>query len=66
MADNKIITIIKCQNIAPIENLTREIKSSSLKMGVFANNGSGKTFCMFLQKEFILKFKRVQAFILFH
>lgn len=44
MAENKITTIIKCQNIAPIENLTREIKSSSLKMGVFANNGSGKTF----------------------
>lgn len=44
MADDKITTIIKCQNIAPIENLTREIKSSSLKMGVFANNGSGKTF----------------------
>jgi len=44
MADDKITTIIKCQNIAPIENLTREIKSSSLKMCVFANNGSGKTF----------------------
>ena len=44
MADDKITTRIKCQNIAPIENLTREIKSSSLKMGVFANNGSGKTF----------------------
>lgn len=44
MADDKITTIIKCQNVAPIENLTREIKSSSLKMGVFANNGSGKTF----------------------
>lgn len=44
MAEEKITTIIKCQNIAPIENLTREIKSSSLKMGVFANNGSGKTF----------------------
>lgn len=44
MADDKITTIIKCQNIAPIENLNREIKSSSLKMGVFANNGSGKTF----------------------
>lgn len=44
MAEDKITTIIKCQNIAPIENLTREIKSSSLKMGVFANNGSGKTF----------------------
>lgn len=44
MADDKITTIINCQNIAPIENLTREIKSSSLKIGVFANNGSGKTF----------------------
>lgn len=44
MADDKITTILKCQNIAPIENLTKEIKSSSLKMGVFANNGSGKTF----------------------
>lgn len=44
MVDDKITTIIKCQNIAPIENLTREIRSSSLKMGVFANNGSGKTF----------------------
>ena len=44
MAEEKITTKIKCQNIAQIENLTREIKSSSLKMGVFANNGSGKTF----------------------
>lgn len=44
MADDKITTIIKCQNIAPIENLVKEIKTSSLKMGVFANNGSGKTF----------------------
>lgn len=44
MADDKITTTIKCQNIAPIENLTREIKSNSLKIGVFANNGSGKTF----------------------
>lgn len=44
MADEKIKTVIRCQNIAPIENLAREIKSSSLKIGVFANNGSGKTF----------------------
>lgn len=44
MADDKITTLIKCQNIAPLENLNREIKSSSLKLGVFANNGSGKTF----------------------
>lgn len=44
MADDKITTLIKCQNIAPLENLTREITLSSLKIGVFANNGSGKTF----------------------
>jgi wobble nucleotide-excising tRNase len=45
MSDNrKIKTIIKCQNIAPLENLDKEIQSSSLKIAVFANNGSGKTF----------------------
>lgn len=44
MTNNKIKTVIECQNIAPIENLKREIKSSSLKIAVFANNGSGKTF----------------------
>jgi wobble nucleotide-excising tRNase len=44
MADDKIKTVIRCQNIAPIENLNREISSGSLKIGVFANNGSGKTF----------------------
>jgi wobble nucleotide-excising tRNase len=44
MAGEKIKTNIQCQNIAPIENLTRLISSNSLKMGVFANNGSGKTF----------------------
>lgn len=42
MADTK--TNIQCQNIAPILNLTKEISSTSLKIGVFANNGSGKTF----------------------
>ena len=44
MAEKVIKTNIQCQNIAPIENLVREIKSNSLKIGVFANNGSGKTF----------------------
>jgi wobble nucleotide-excising tRNase len=44
MAGEKIKTNIQCQNIAPIENLTRLISSNSLKVGVFANNGSGKTF----------------------
>lgn len=44
MTDKKITTQIKCRNIAPLEDLSRDIKSSSLKIGVFANNGSGKTF----------------------
>jgi hypothetical protein len=44
MIGKMIKTIIQCQNIAPIENLDREINSNSLKIGVFANNGSGKTF----------------------
>lgn len=42
--EKKITTVLKCQNIAPIEDLTKEIKSNYLKMAVFANNGSGKTF----------------------
>lgn len=42
--DSKIKTTIKCQNIAPLENLDKEIQSNSLKIAVFANNGSGKTF----------------------
>jgi len=41
---NKIRMHISCENIAPIENLNREIQSGTLKVGVFANNGSGKTF----------------------
>ncbi len=40
----KIKTEFKCRNIAPIQNLTKDIESSSLKFGIFANNGSGKTF----------------------
>lgn len=42
MADIK--TQIICENIAPIENLNKEILSGTLKFGIFANNGSGKTF----------------------
>jgi phosphomannomutase len=42
--NSHITTTIKCQNIAPLENLNKEIQSSSLKIAVFANNGSGKTF----------------------
>jgi len=45
MPDNsKIKTTIKCQNIAPLENLNKEFQSNSLKIAVFANNGCGKTF----------------------
>ena len=44
MPEQKIKTEINCQNIALIESLTKEITSSSLKFGIFGNNGSGKTF----------------------
>lgn len=44
MPEQKIKTEINCQNIAPIKSLNKVISSSSLKFGVFANNGSGKTF----------------------
>lgn len=40
----KIKVKLKCTNIAPLENLDNEFENSSLKMGVFANNGCGKTF----------------------
>lgn len=44
MQEQKIKTEINCQNIAPIKSLIKEISSNSLKFGVFANNGSGKTY----------------------
>ena len=53
MAD-KIISNIECHNIAPLENLVKEIRSSSLKIGIFANNGSGKTFISRLFRLFEL------------
>lgn len=40
----KISISIKCENIAPIQSLNRTINVNSLKIGIFANNGSGKTF----------------------
>ncbi len=43
MAD-KISTIINCTNIAPLVDLNKTIESTSLNLGVFAGNGSGKTF----------------------
>ena len=40
----KIKTTILCENIAPLENLSKVIESNTLKIGVLADNGSGKTF----------------------
>jgi hypothetical protein len=44
MATDKIKTEITCQSLGPFKNLNKEIKSNSLKMSVFSNNGNGKTF----------------------
>lgn len=35
---------IECNDLASIKHLKREVKTPSLKLGVYANNGSGKTF----------------------
>lgn len=40
----KIRARLKCINIAPLANLDKEFENNSLKIGVFANNGCGKTF----------------------
>lgn len=40
----KIKVKFKCTNIAPLVNLDNEFENNSLKIGVFANNGCGKTF----------------------
>ena len=42
MAEIKIK--LKCNSIGPLDNLEKEFQSKSLKIGVYANNGSGKTF----------------------
>ncbi len=39
-----IKTTLKCNKIGPLDDLNSSENSSSLKFGVFANNGSGKTF----------------------
>lgn len=44
MADDKIKIYFGCQHIAPIENIQREFHVGSLKVGIYANNGCGKTF----------------------
>lgn len=35
---------LQCTNIAPLTKLNNEFENKSLKIGVFANNGCGKTF----------------------
>lgn len=40
----KIKVKIECKHIAPLTNLNESIDAGSLKYGIFANNGSGKTF----------------------
>ena len=35
---------LKCRNIAPLANLDSTFTNSSLKVGVYATNGSGKTY----------------------
>lgn len=44
MADGKIKVYFGCQHIAPIDNIQREMSVGSLKVAIYANNGSGKTF----------------------
>lgn len=44
MAGGKINITIGCQHIAPLDNLHRDFLTGSLKIAIFANNGSGKTF----------------------
>ena len=41
---SKINVEIECKNIAPLIDLKKSIQAGSLKYGIFANNGSGKTF----------------------
>lgn len=40
----KIKVNIECKHIAPLVDLRETIEAGSLKYGIFANNGSGKTF----------------------
>lgn len=35
---------IKCQNLAPLSILSKEINASALQFAIYANNGEGKTF----------------------
>ena len=44
MAEKKITTTLKANNIGPHSNLASKLFFNSLKIGVFAGNGKGKTF----------------------
>jgi len=44
MSKQKIKVEIECTNIAPLVTLKEKLNTGSLKYGVFASNGSGKTF----------------------
>jgi ABC-type polysaccharide/polyol phosphate transport system ATPase subunit len=54
----QIKTKITCENLAPLLKFDEEIESDTLKIAIFANNGSGKTFLsrMFrlAEKEYIV------------
>src|SRR5688572_9749872 len=39
-----IKTRISCENLAPLLKLDEELKTETLRIAIFANNGSGKTF----------------------
>lgn len=41
---NKIQVSLKCKNIAPIVCIDKTIETSSQKLAIFANNGTGKTY----------------------
>jgi hypothetical protein len=40
----QIKTKITCENLAPLLKFDEEIESDTLKIAIFANNGSGRTF----------------------
>lgn len=41
---NKIKVSVRLKNIAPFEELNANLDTPSLKIGIYANNGSGKTY----------------------
>lgn len=41
---NKIKCTIKCDNIAPLTSMNKSFEAGALSLGIFAGNGSGKTY----------------------